>query len=473
MESTSHLESPGVNLSGITDRRQMHFCDHIKNFLTNLFTETGKGLAMSQCRMTEEMRSMITKRFENVNAKTFPGAQPISMQRDHLSDTMAGSRYLCCEKTDGVRFLCVITQTRSLLIDRNYNIFDVKMERLNLDGFKFEFIHVFDGELIKDRGEDFTKFFIFDALVVNGKNIMNLTFENRLRTVKNKVIKKLRIQEYCEITCDRADNYDDDEDEFDKLGDIRDDSNGIIKIYLKDFFLDIQTKDLWEKVIPKLDHGNDGIIYTMNDCPYYPGTCSQIIKWKPAFLNSVDFNLKLITSYNDNEYIWGLYARTYEQPEFLYDCIFFENAEENEKWRKTIAQMSNHSEEKPVIVECAFNSDLDYDNLIRFNKYKRMSMKSSYPREDHLKRDFKFDSEVSFTEKKQLKGGWIIERQRTDKETPNSLRVAINIKATIMDPVSVDDIINCPEIRAKYCPAGMKRSAQAPPQSVAKRQKTE
>lgn len=469
METTSHLENPGTNLSLDKDRKVFNFCEKIKMNLTNLFKETGENLLKSQCRMTEEMVGQISKRFDSVSPKNFPGAQPISMSRSHLTETMAASKFLCCEKTDGVRFLCVITQSKSLLIDRNYNIFEVEMEKLNLDGCQSEMIHVFDGELIKDKGEDFIKFFIFDVLVVNGWNIMNLTFENRLKTAKAKIIKKLRIKEYFEITGDREDNLSDDENSPEAA----EDNEKVIKVYLKDFFLDIQTKDLYTKVMPKLDHGNDGIIYTMNDCPYYPGTCPQIIKWKPAYMNSVDFNLKLITSYNDNEYIWGLYARTYEEPEFLYDWIFFDGPEENEKWRKLVAQTSTHASEKPVIVEWAYKQDLDMENLIRFNKYKRMGMQSKFPREDHIKRDFKFDTEVSFTEKKQLKGGWIIERQRTDKEFPNSLAVAKNIKDTILDPVTVDDIISCPQILAKYNRGGMKRPAAPPHPDSHKRPKTQ
>lgn len=41
----------------------------------------------------------------------------------------------------------------------------------------------------------------------------------------------------------------------------------------------------------KLEHENDGLIFTVDDCPYYPGTCSEILKWKPVELNSIDFKL--------------------------------------------------------------------------------------------------------------------------------------------------------------------------------------
>jgi len=42
----------------------------------------------------------------------------------------------------------------------------------------------------------------------------------------------------------------------------------------------------------KLEHQNDGLIFTVDDCPYYPGTCDEILKWKPVELNSIDFKLQ-------------------------------------------------------------------------------------------------------------------------------------------------------------------------------------
>jgi hypothetical protein len=67
------------------------------------------------------------------------------------------------------------------------------------------------------------------------------------------------------------------------------------KVYLKDFFLPKHVEFIFSNIIPKLKHGNDGIIFTKKECPYYPGTCEQILKWKPHTVNSVDFILKFIT----------------------------------------------------------------------------------------------------------------------------------------------------------------------------------
>jgi hypothetical protein len=38
-----------------------------------------------------------------------------------------------------------------------------------------------------------------------------------------------------------------------------------------------------------LVHENDGLIFTVDECPYYPGTCQEIVKWKPPNMNTIDF----------------------------------------------------------------------------------------------------------------------------------------------------------------------------------------
>lgn len=61
---------------------------------------------------------------------------------------------------------------------------------------------------------------------------------------------------------------------------------------MKEMFNVWDAKELMTKVVPRLEHENDGLIFTADACPYYAGTCEQIFKWKPLHLNSIDFNLK-------------------------------------------------------------------------------------------------------------------------------------------------------------------------------------
>jgi len=58
---------------------------------------------------------------------------------------------------------------------------------------------------------------------------------------------------------------------------------------MKDMFNVQDAEAIFNKIHPKLKHENDGLIFTLNACPYYPGTCEEILKWKPKDLNTVDF----------------------------------------------------------------------------------------------------------------------------------------------------------------------------------------
>ena len=360
------------------------------------------------------------------------------------------------------------------LIDRKYIFYDIKLEELPSGNPRAEILHVFDGELVKDRTEDTLKFLIFDALVVDGINVMLYSFENRLRTVFTKIIKKLRVKEYLELHRDPIDKIDDENDLANDSFDVLDDypsSNNAIKVYLKDFFLDINTEFLYTNIKNNLDHDNDGIIYTMNDCPYYPGTCQEIIKWKPQDMNSVDFWLKKITSYSEKDYVWGLYARTHDTPEFLYDCMFFEDEKENAKWDEETQKWAKSG--KSLILECTYSTTIVIDILIRFNYYKRMVQTTDYPKEEAIIQKFDSKMEISDSLRSQLKGGWIIERQRTDKNYPNALAVAENIKHTIVNPLTFEDLCQyCEGFKSKYGGNNRKRLSTTTQNGNHKRQKT-
>ena len=97
---------------------------------------------------------------------------------------------------------------------------------------------------MKDKSEDIIKYLIFDTLVINGFNLMSLTFENRLKVAKKEIIKKLRTKDYLEMTKDRTQEYEDEDDnEYNiGIGHLGEEETENIRVYLKDFFLDIHTK---------------------------------------------------------------------------------------------------------------------------------------------------------------------------------------------------------------------------------------
>lgn len=79
--------------------------------------------------------------------------------------------------------------------------------------------------------------------------------------------------------------------------------HGIINRSLEPF--SVRNKDFWdirtsarllgEKFSRSLAHEPDGLIFQPSQQPYTAGVCSDVFKWKPHELNSVDFRLKIIT----------------------------------------------------------------------------------------------------------------------------------------------------------------------------------
>ena len=82
------------------------------------------------CGDTEELEKLqyrekqiesIIKKHESTNAlHKFPGAQPVSFQENHC-DMLQDVQTLVCEKTDGVRFFLIETDTGIFYtVDRKY-----------------------------------------------------------------------------------------------------------------------------------------------------------------------------------------------------------------------------------------------------------------------------------------------------------------------------------------------------------------
>ena len=85
---------------------------------------------------------------------------------------------------------------------------------------------------------------------------------------------------------------------------------------MKEMFRVQDAHVLFDHIMPRLEHENDGLIFTVDAAPYYPGTCPHIWKWKPMHLNTIDFNARPIGNTN-LPLVWSLHCQQGE----LYDFI--------------------------------------------------------------------------------------------------------------------------------------------------------
>ena len=180
----------------------------------------------------------------------FPGAHPISFTRERLS-LLRKHTYLVAEKTDGVRFLMYVNRkSGTFLINRKF-LFVWCNVSLNLPEET-----LLDGEMIFEGGRYI--FYVFDVLKYDGRVVMDLPLLDRLRVVHNFL---LRLH-----------------------------ANNVLQCKCKAMYTCSSILQLVTRIMPKLQHLSDGLIFTPSYSPYE--STVPILKWKPAVLNSVDFFIK-------------------------------------------------------------------------------------------------------------------------------------------------------------------------------------
>lgn len=134
---------------------------------------------------------------------------------------------------------------------------------------------IIDGELVNDtlaNGTVQLKYLVFDCLMLDGNSLMHRTLDKRLAYFRDKV-------------------YDPYKDLYAKFPEEVQFLPFIVEFKSMEFSYAIEM--MFREVLPKLPHGNDGLIFTCRNSPYKFGTDEHILKWKPEAENSVDFRLNL------------------------------------------------------------------------------------------------------------------------------------------------------------------------------------
>eukprot|EP01022_Parablepharisma_sp_SALTPOND_P012470 TRINITY_DN1603_c0_g1_i1.p3 TRINITY_DN1603_c0_g1~~TRINITY_DN1603_c0_g1_i1.p3 ORF type:complete len:516 (+),score=69.92 TRINITY_DN1603_c0_g1_i1:3433-4980(+) len=364
----------------------------------------------------------------------FPGAQPKSLCMEDI-DRLCEEEHLCCEKSDGIRYLFLQTSDKKCyLMDRKCTFYQAPMEYLNVPplpqptpGNTLDQLDIMtDGELVEDTisGKKVLNYLIYDVLWVNGKNCMAFNYMARLSAIVPLVMT---------LRCNFLDSM----------------NNSLIHIYVKDLFLTKNIDFVWNKVIPTLCHKNDGIVFTKIDCPYYPGTCNEILKWKPPEKNTVDF--ALVRGENTSRVFplsYELQCMGKDNSREFFDMIFFESVEEEKKRRQTIKQLKD-TRGSLGLAECYYDYEYWTEDLVIYklllqenHKEGEKRLEGEIPREKvaELRAIVKgYNAET--LEALKLKGGWRVERIRGDKDKPNFIKVALNVRKSIEDNITTEILI--------------------------------
>lgn len=163
--------------------------------------------------------------------------------------------------------------------------------------------------------------------------------------------------------------------------------------------------------IPTLHHENDGLIFTPVNEPYLLGSRSKIFKWKPPHLNTVDFLVRKTAMPGVFSLMCALSADQigiYDHRRMSDALIFFDYYFEDEE---------------PV----------EIDNRIG---------------------EFSYDSQkevIDVDDLGSVKGGWRLHRIRSDKNTPNNIKIVSDTVDSLETSVRVEDLRKCQEeMRRNY-----------------------
>ncbi|XP_035210837.1 mRNA-capping enzyme-like isoform X2 [Stegodyphus dumicola] len=205
----------------------------------------------------------------------FPGSQPVSMHIRNLK-LLHEKPYKVSWKADGTRYMMLIDKEDKIyFIDRDNCVF--KVDGLWFPRRKEPDKHLFntllDGEMIIDKvdGHDVPRYLAYDIVKFEGIDVGKTDFDRRLLCINKEIIYPRR-QAMTEGRIDRM------KEPF--------------SVRAKDFW-DITSarQILGEKFKKDMSHEVDGLIFQPVPDPYICGRCKDVLKWKPANLNSVDFKL--------------------------------------------------------------------------------------------------------------------------------------------------------------------------------------
>ncbi|CDP03930.1 unnamed protein product [Coffea canephora] len=247
----------------------------------------GDGIPFEQERTLRQMCYQLLKLPVGKNKNLqFPGLHPVSLNRENIQ-LLKQRMYYATWKADGTRYMMLITNEGSYLIDRKFRFRRVQLRfpcrHTDGCGGNAHHLTLLDGEMIIDTipgsGEQVRGYLIFDIMAINSISLVGRPFCERWEMIEKEVIEP-RNYESNQIQGSQNPHYRYDLETF-----------GMRR---KDFWFLSTVNSVLKDFIPKLPHAADGLIFQAWFDPYVPRTHEGLLKWKYAEMNSVDFLFEMV-----------------------------------------------------------------------------------------------------------------------------------------------------------------------------------
>lgn len=400
--------------------------------------------------------------------EVFPGAMVVSMtlgqrQMTDLDHIVKKSKdYLVCLKSDGVRYLLAIMNDGSMVfIDRNFALFEVKTNIrgelfAELNSSKTEILHLFDGELILGLGGSYKFHFqLFDVLVYARSSVITLDYVKRLNICSDFFNEYTHLSNFLKQPSQKATSH-----------------NGVhphdteMLVIMKDFYKVSDTPFVLESLakLPLYHDKIDGVIFTKINYPYVPGKNKGILKWKPDYLNSIDFlakeNKQLVADFcpelaNSNFHVFELYVIS-SNKFMLFDYLFVNNDQQYKAIMDLMHDMIVFDRTiNGVILELNYNKnfndeassqffrsifDIDLDRIRDLVKRSQIGadLASDLTTCHTLLKGL--DKRYDIVDDK-VTGNWNLLRVRADKVLPNGYNTARRVLMSIFEEYISEDLL--------------------------------
>ena len=214
-----------------------------------------------------ELKRRVALMLQQEDPERFPGSQPVSFERKHLEApdpsqrgvSLRSKAFYAAEKTDGVRYMLLVLADATYAVDRNFAMKQLpKMHFPSREGAPLDKT-LLDGELVEDEvatGTFALRFLAYDACCINGRSVLAEPLPKRLMCLRRDVLSP-------RYRAAQAGH---------------DFSSEAFMVEQKDFFSMPQLPHIFGHVatadhgakylyafsdpLRKLQHGNDGIIFT-------------------------------------------------------------------------------------------------------------------------------------------------------------------------------------------------------------------
>lgn len=310
--------------------------------------------------------------------------------------------YYVCEKSDGIRYLLYLTtdeerRETQYLIDRKNEFWWIQHRNLHFplkdNDQEFHSNTLIDGELVMDDlgdGRKEPRFLVFDCLVLDGrKDLLARPLDKRLGYFREHIMVPYK-------------------DLFARFP--QELPYMAFKLEMKEMQVAYGIEMMFREVLPKLKHGNDGLIFTCRNSEYRHGTDQNILKWKPAAENTIDFRLRL--RFNTVEADEIDRAKGITEPYYDYDGLPIA-----ELW----AYVGDNRDNPYSLFDNLYITEEEWETLKSLGD----------PLIDRI-------VECGMDEQ----GRWIMHRFRDDKGEANHISTVNSVMASIQDSVSESELMD-------------------------------